>query len=65
MNVQAHYGKSKTTTLSLQGSSADKELDLKFSANSPQNEKFKKFEINWNAKVNISVNSNTISRPRI
>lgn len=59
MNVQAHYGKGKTTAVFLQGASADKELDLKFSVNSPHNEKFKKMEINWNAKVNICVNSKT------
>ncbi|XP_045779870.1 apolipophorins [Maniola jurtina] len=50
VNVNAHYGKGKTTSLSIQGASNQKELDLKFLVNSPQNEKFKKMEINMNAK---------------
>ncbi|XP_023946306.2 apolipophorins [Bicyclus anynana] len=50
VDVQAHYGKGKTTSISVQGSSGQKELDLSFSANSPQNEKFKKFEMKFNTK---------------
>ncbi|XP_039760975.1 apolipophorins [Pararge aegeria] len=50
VDVNARYGKGKTTSITIQGASGQKEIDLTFSANSPQNEKFKKFEMKFNTK---------------
>lgn len=54
-DVKAQYGKGKVTTVSLEGVSSDKEVNLKIETNSPHSDKIKKFELELNTKVHKNV----------
>ncbi|XP_050357243.1 apolipophorins [Nymphalis io] len=49
-DVKTQYGKGKVTTVSVQGVSSEKEVELKILSNCPHVENIKKFELNLNAK---------------
>ncbi|XP_038219067.1 apolipophorins [Zerene cesonia] len=50
VEFKAQYGKGKSASLSIQGSSAGRDYELKVNANAPQNDKLKKLVLNLHNK---------------
>ncbi|KAM3956905.1 retinoid- and fatty-acid binding glycoprotein apolipophorin isoform 2-T2 [Aphomia sociella] len=51
VEVKSQYGKGKTATLAMKGVATPNEYNLGISANAPQAEKFKKLDLNVDAKI--------------